>query len=89
MARTVRPTLSDDPRDKLLAALSWPYGRMRDSEQYRKSPIYYDMLLECHERRSADDRELVLTFGDVMGSAHKDAAESMAAALPPAPRNPL
>jgi len=31
----------------------------------------------------------VLTLADVVGSAHKGAAESMAAALPAAPRNPL
>jgi len=45
--------------------------------------------VEWHEKLSADDKELVLTLADVMGSAHKDAAESMAASLPPAPRCPL
>ena len=48
-----------------------------------------DLLVQWHERLSADDKELVLTLADVMGSAHKSAAESMAASLPPAPRCPL
>jgi len=40
---------------------------------------------------SPADQELVLvlTLADVMGSAHKGAAEAMAASLPPAPRCPL
>jgi len=37
----------------------------------------------------AAQRETVLMLADVMGSAHKAAAESVAAALPPAPRCPL
>jgi hypothetical protein len=47
------------------------------------------MLVEWHEALSADDQELCLSLADVTGSAHKDAAESMAASLPPAPRCPL
>ena len=38
---------------------------------------------------SHDDHETVLTLADVMGSAHKGAAERIAASLPPAPRCPL
>jgi hypothetical protein len=38
---------------------------------------------------SAEDQDLVLTPADVMASAHKGAAESIAAPLPPAPRCPL
>jgi hypothetical protein len=87
--RNVNPSLSSDPRDKLLAALGWRYGTRKDSAEYRRAPIYYDLLAQWHERLSADDKELVLTLADVMGSAHKDAAESMAASLPPAPRCPL
>jgi hypothetical protein len=44
------------------------------------------MPSQWHEKLSADDKELVLTLADVVGSAHKDAAEKMAASLPPAPR---
>jgi hypothetical protein len=47
------------------------------------------MLVEWHEKLSAEDKELVLTLADVVGSAHKDAAEGMAASLAPAPRCPL
>ena len=88
-ARNVIPSLSSEPRDKLLAALGWHYGKLKGSAEYQKAPIYYDLCLEWHERLSADDQELVLTLADVMASAHKDAAESMAAALAAAPRNPL
>jgi hypothetical protein len=35
------------------------------------------------------DQDLVGTLADVVGSAHKGAAEGMAASLPPAPRCPL
>ena len=51
--------------------------------------MYFDACREWHERLSADDQELVATLADVMASAHKGSAESMAAALPPAPRCPL
>ena len=88
-ARNVMPSLSSDPRDKLLAALGWHYGKQKGSAEYQRAPLYYDLLAQWHGRLSADDKELVLTLADVVGSAHKDAAESMAASLPPAPRNPL
>jgi hypothetical protein len=88
-ARNVNPGLSSDSRDKLMAALGWHYARQKDSAAYAKAPIYYDLLAQWHERLSAEDRELVLTLADVVGSAHKHAAESMAAALPAAPRCPL
>jgi hypothetical protein len=39
-----------------------------------------------YERLSADDKELVLTLADVIGSAYKDTAERIAASLPPAPK---
>ena len=73
------------PRDKLAAALGWHYGQFKQSREYRIAPIYFDMLVEWHEKLSAEDKELVLTLADVVGSAHKGAAETMAASLPPAP----
>jgi hypothetical protein len=88
-ARNVKPSLSDSPRDKLAAALGWHYGQFKQSREYRIAPIYFDMLVEWYEKLSAEDKELVLTLADVVGSAHKDAAEGMAASLPPAPRCPL
>ena len=88
-ARNVRPTLSSDARDKLAAALGWHYGRFKESREYQMAPIYFDMLVEWHEALSADDQELCLTLADVTASAHKGAAESMAASLPAAPRCPL
>jgi len=88
-ARNVSPSLSDAPRDKLAAALGWHYGQFKQSREYQIAPIYFDMLVEWHEKLSDGDKELVLTLADVVGSAHKDAAEGMAASLPPAPRCPL
>jgi hypothetical protein len=41
-ARNVRPSLSDDPRDKLAAALGWHYGRFKESREYQMAPIYFD-----------------------------------------------
>ncbi len=88
-ARNVKPSLSDAPRDKLAAALGWHYGQFKQSREYQIAPIYFDMLVEWHEKLSADDKETCLTLADVMASAHKEAAEGMAASLPAAPRCPL
>jgi hypothetical protein len=88
-ARNVNPTLSSDPRDKLLAALNWPYGQWKRSAEYQRAPMYFDACLEWYQGLSDDDHETVLTLADVVGSAHKRAAESIAASLPPAPRCPL
>jgi hypothetical protein len=81
--------MSSDSRDKLLAALNWSIGKWRRGPHYDRAPMYFDACREWHERLSEDDKDLVLTLADVMGSAHKGAAEAMAAALPPAPRCPL
>ena len=48
--------------------------------------MYFDPCLAWREKLSADDKETVLTLADVMASAHKGAAESMAASLPAEPR---
>ncbi len=88
-ARNVNPSLSSDPRDKLLAALNWSYGKLKHSDPYDRAPMYFEACLEWHERLSADDQETCRTLADVVGSPHRDAAESIAASLPPAPRCPL
>ena len=88
-ARNVNPTMSSDPRDKLLAALNWHYGKLKRSAEYDRAPMYFGARWEWFQRLSADEQDLVLTLADVVGSAHRDAAESMAALLPPAPRCPL
>jgi hypothetical protein len=51
--------------------------------------MYFMACLDWYERLSASDQELCRTLADVIASAHRDAAEGMAASLPPAPRNPL
>ena len=88
-ARNVNSSLSNDPRDKLLAALNWSYGELKHSTEYDRAPMYFTACLEWHQKLSADDQETCLTLADVMASAHEGTAEGMAASLPPAPRCPL
>src|SRR5262250_279042 len=45
-ARNVRPSLSNDPRDKLMAALNWYYGKMKRTAEYQRAPMYFDACLE-------------------------------------------
>jgi hypothetical protein len=87
--RNVVPSPSNDARDKLLAALNWPYGRMKHTDTYGRAPMYFEMCWEWYQRLSPEDQDAVATIADVMAGAHKDAAEGMAASLPPAPRCPL
>jgi hypothetical protein len=58
-ARNIKPSLSESPRDKLAAAFGWHYGQFKESREYRIAPIYFDMLVEWHEKLSAEDKELV------------------------------
>jgi hypothetical protein len=88
-ARNVRPSMSSDPRDKLLAALNWSYGNLNGNATYDRAPMYFDACQEWYEKLSEDDQETCRTLADVMGGPHKAGAESMAASLPPAPRCPL
>jgi hypothetical protein len=63
MARTARPAkpgISHDARDKLMAALNCPYGKMKDSCTYRCAPMYFDACPEWHERLSENDQENLL-----------------------------
>jgi hypothetical protein len=83
--RNVRPSMSDDARDKLLAALNWSDGKLKGTT-YDRAPMYFDACREWHDKLSEDDQETCLTFADVIASAHKGAAETIAASLPAAPR---
>jgi hypothetical protein len=83
--RNVNPSLSRDPRDKLLATLSWLTGKFRQGRDYERAPMYFDACFEWFKALSAADEETVFTLADVMASAHNGAAESMAASLPSAP----
>jgi hypothetical protein len=51
--RNVNPSLSSDPRDKLLAALNWFYGNLKHSDPYDRAPMYCDACLAWHEALSA------------------------------------
>jgi hypothetical protein len=59
-ARNVNPSLSSDPRDKLLAALYWSHGKLKGSAVYQKAPMYFDDCLQWHERLSPDQQETCL-----------------------------
>jgi hypothetical protein len=86
-ARNVRPSLSDDASDKLQAALAaLGYARLRNTDEYRRAPLYYDEVTVWFDLLPADHQETCRTLVDMIASAHKGAAESMAASLPPAPR---
>jgi hypothetical protein len=63
-ARNVKPSLSEDPRDKLLAALNWPIGKWkrRTDPDYNRAPMYFDACWEWYQRLSDDDHETVLTL---------------------------
>ena len=89
-ARNVRPSLSDEAKDKLAAALAaLGYARLRGSVEFKRAPIYYDACSQWFERLSGDDQETCRTLADVIAGPHKTAAKGMAAALPAAPRRPL
>ena len=88
--RNVRPSLSDDAKDKLAVALAaLGHARLRDSAEFKRHALYYDAVNVWFERLSENDKELCRTLADVMAGPHKAAAEGMAASLPPAPRCPL
>jgi hypothetical protein len=89
-ARNVRPSLSSEPSDKLAAALAaLGYARLRDSTEYRRAALYYDACSQWFDSLPEDNQETCRTLVDVVASAHKGAAENIAASLPPAPRCPL
>jgi hypothetical protein len=82
--RNVSPGMSGDARDKLLAALNWHYGKQRQSPEYQRAPIYFDAWFEGCPTPTRTPCSRWPTWW-----AARDAAEGMAASLPPAPRCPL
>jgi hypothetical protein len=89
-ARTVRPSLSAAPKDKLLACLNWQIGLSRESDpDYRAAPLYYDAAWEWYRNLSLGHQDSVSTILAAW-SMHdrRKAAEKWAAKLPPAPKCP-
>jgi len=81
-ARAVRPSMSDDPHDKLAAAFSaLGHARLRESAEFKRRALYYDAVKVWFERLSEDDKELCRILADVAAGPHKAAAEGMAASL--------
>ena len=91
-ARNVNPSLSDDPRDKMLAALNWPIGMSRREPDFARAPIYYAACKEWFDRLSLDHVELVGTVQTIYNTPRyggEKSAVDYAQDLPPAPRCPL
>jgi hypothetical protein len=88
-ARSVRPSLSDDPRDNTSCCAELVVEGAKKQHSVGARTYVLRRLPEMARGLSEDDEELVLTLADVMGSAHKDSAEGMAAWLPSAPTCPL
>jgi hypothetical protein len=84
-ARNVNPSLSSDAADKLTACCNWAVGKHRSGATYKLAPMYFDGCWAWYQSLSSQDQDAVATIADVMASAHKGAAEGMAASLPPPP----
>jgi hypothetical protein len=91
-ARNVRPSMSDDPRDKLMAALNWACAK--GDEAYDHAPMYFDACREWYQNLTLDQIELVSTVitiytGSPDAYGGEPVALDHAQDLPPAPRYPL
>lgn len=81
--------MSDDPRDKLMASLYWHV--QRGSDEYRRTPMYFDALHEWYKGLNIDKVELAGTVHELYVTPRygKKVALDYAQDLPPAPRRPL
>ena len=89
-ARNVRPSMSDNHRDKMLAALYWHV--QRGSNQYSRAPMYFDALHEWYNGLTLDQAELAGTVHEIYVTPRyggEKTALDYAQDLPPAPRCPL
>jgi hypothetical protein len=73
------PQRQSEPIKRSRDKLNWFYGKLKHSDPYDRAPMYFDACLVWHERLSPDQQETCRTLADVLGSAHKHAAESIAA----------
>jgi hypothetical protein len=76
--------MSGAAADKLAACLN--YAATPDDAA--RHP-YFDACVRWFKSLSPDDKEIVLTVIDAVAGPHTDAAESIAATLPPAPKCPI
>lgn len=88
-ACNVKPSLSDDARDKPAGALTCWHDKLKQGTSYEQAPMYLHACWDWFESLAGGDQEACRTLADVVGSAHKNAEEGMATSLPPAPRCPL
>jgi len=89
-ARTVRPSMSDDAKDKLAAVMAaLGHGRLRNSAEYKARALYYDAVNVWFDGLTANQQETCCTILDAIAGPHRSAAEVIASSLPAAPKNPL
>ena len=90
-ARNVRPNLSDEPRDKMLAALN--QACTKGGEGYGRAPMYFDACRQWYKALTPDQVDLVdtvcKTYNTPRAYGGEPVALDHAQDLPPAPRRPL
>jgi hypothetical protein len=86
-SRPATSELSDDPADKVLAALSGMVAK--EVAGHSRAPLYFDACREWYDSLSCEQRETVLRVVEAYTCWGEKAAARIAADLPPAPRCPL
>jgi hypothetical protein len=86
MARPKASALSNNPADKMAAALNWPIGKFREGASYRQAPRYFDDCWAWYQRLSEDQQDWVTYLVDAFTNWGDEHAKRWAARLPPAPR---
>jgi hypothetical protein len=75
---------SGDPADKLMAWLN--HGVNVGGAAYMQAPNYFDACARWHAELTPLQRDTVQIVQDCYADPHRDAAESIAASLPSAPK---
>jgi len=86
------PKLSDDKRDKLMAALNWYVGGSKTDPRYVQAPHYFDAIWKWRHDLSADGEDLLDTVMKTATTPHyggEAQAEKHAADLPAVPPWPF
>jgi hypothetical protein len=89
MARPKASALSNNPADKMAAALNWPIGKFRKASSYAKAPRYFDDCWAWYQRLSEEQQDWMTYVVDVFTHWGEGAGKRHAARLPVAPRCPL
>jgi hypothetical protein len=63
-ARNVNPSLSSDPRDKLLACINWPIGKVQTGADYKAAPMYFDACWHWYQKLNGAQADLASDISD-------------------------